>query len=111
MKLILVVFVFGFLVSVNAYSQDKSEKSCCNNEKSKTTMGKTNDVQEEILISSTKQDNSYASVSDDKDKKTDKNLKNTDKNIKKEKSKCNSSEDGCCSPDKKKTEKIKSPKS
>jgi hypothetical protein len=109
MKLIIVALVFGFLVSVNAYSQDKTEKSCCSNEKSKTTMGKTNDVPEEVLISSTEQGNSYASVSDDKDKKTGKNLKNTDKNVKKEKSKCNSSGDGCCSPDKKKTEKIKSP--
>ena len=110
MRLLIVALLFGFLVSVNAYSQDKSEKSCCSSEKSNTTMGKTNDVQEAVVISSTKQDNLYASASDDKDKKIDKNMKNSEKNVKKEKSKCNSSEDGCCSPDKKKTEKIKSPK-
>jgi len=111
MRSLLMVLVFGVLFSAVTYSQDKTEKSCCS-EKSKTTMSKTCDVPDEVSISSNDKNSSMASVQgDDKSKKVEKNVKSTDKNTSKVKSKNNSSDDGCCSPDKKKTEKTSTPKS
>lgn len=111
MRSLLIALVFGVLFSTVNYSQDKTEKSCCS-EKSKTTMSKTCDVPDEVSISSDAKGNSLASIQgDDKNKKVEKNVKSTDKNTNKVKSKNNSSDDGCCSPDKKKTEKTSTPKS
>ena len=107
MRSLLIALVFAVLFSAVTFSQDKTEKNCCS-EKSKTTMSKYCDVPDEVSISTNDKDNSMASIQgDDKNKKVENNVKSMDKNMKKDKSKCSSSEDGCCSPDKKKTEKTK----
>ena len=75
-------------------------------------MSKICDVPNEVSISLNEKDDLIASVQgDDKNKKVEKNVKNMDKSIKKDKSKCNTSDNRCCSPDKKKTDKSKAPKS
>ena len=112
MRSLLIALVFGVLFATVGFSQDKNEKGCCSSEKSKTTMSKICDVPDEVSISSNEKDDLIASVQgDDKNKKVEKNVKSMDKTIKKDKSKCSTSDDGCCSPDKKKTDKSKAPKS
>ncbi len=108
MRSILVALVFGFFVSAVVYAQDKTDKNCCSTEKCKTSMSKMCDVPDEASVSSYEKDDMMASIQgDNKNKKVEKNLNSTDKNMKKDKMKSKSSEDGCCSPDKKKTEKVK----
>jgi hypothetical protein len=110
MKSFLVALVLGvFLISVS-YSQDKQDKRCCSSEKSKT-MSKICDVPDEVSISSDDKGAMVASNSEDKTKKVEKDVNAVDKNLKKDKSKSTISQDGCCSTDKKKTEKTKAPKS
>lgn len=112
MRLLLIALVFGVLFTSVSFSQDKNKKGCCNSEKSKTSMNKICDVPDEVSVSSDKNDNLIASVQgDDKNKKNDKDVKVMDKSIKKDKAKCNTSDEGCCSPDKKKTDKTKNSKS
>lgn len=108
---LLITLVFGVLFATLGFPQDKNDKGCCSSEKSKMTMSKICDVPDEVSISSNNEDDLMASVQgDDNNKKVDKNVKSMDKNLK-EKSKKNCSENGCCSSDKKKTEKTKEPKS
>jgi len=111
MKNLALVLVFGFLFAAIGYSQEKSDKNCCSKEKSKTTMSKICDVPDEVSLSSGDNDELTASLNDDKNKKVEKNLKSVEKNTKTDNSKNKSSDDGCCSPDKKKTDKTKAPKS
>lgn len=112
MRSLLITLVFGVLFATISFSQDKTEKGCCSSEKSKTTMSKICDVPDEVSVSSNEKNELIASVQgDDKNKKVEKNVKSTDKNTNKVKSKSNSSDDGCCSPDKKKTAKTRAPKS
>jgi hypothetical protein len=107
MKSILIALVFGVLFSGVSYSQDKTDKSCCSGEKSKT-MSKICDVPDEVSVSSNNKNELTASVQgDDKNKKVEKNAKSIDKSVKKDKSKGSSHEDDCCSPNKTKTEKSK----
>ncbi len=108
MNSFLVALLFGLFVSAGVYAQDKTDKSCCSSEKSETSMSKMCDVPDEVSVSSNEKDDMMASIQgDDKNKKVEKNMKSTDKNMKKDKMKSKSSEDGCCSPDKKKSEKVK----
>ena len=107
MKSFLVALVLSVLFNTINYAQDKS---CCSTDKSKT-MSKICDVPEEGSISSGDENTLIASNNDDKTKKVEKDVKAVDKNMKKDKSKSTNSEDGCCSTDKKKTEKTKVPKS
>lgn len=109
MKSLFVVLVFGVLFTAVSFAQDKTEKSCCST-KSKT-MSKICDVPDEVSLSSGDGNNMIASNNDDKTKKVEKDAKLLDKDMKKDKSKSTNSEDGCCSTDKKKTEKTKAPKS
>ena len=111
MRSLVIALVFGVLFTSIGFSQDKKEKGCCSSEKSKTTMSKICDVPDEVSLASDDKDKLVASIDDDKDKKVEKNVKSLDKNTNKIKSKNNASEDGCCSPDKKKTDKSKTPKS
>ena len=107
MKLFLVVFIVGFLFASVGLTQDKSDKNCCSNAKSKS-VGKTCDSPDEVSKSSSDKDKLISSVQvDDKNKKFEKNVKCSDKKLKNEKSTNSSSNDGCCSPNKKKTEKLK----
>jgi hypothetical protein len=107
MRTLLGALVFGIIVSGVNYSQNRTEKSCCS-EKSKTTMSKICDVPDEVSVTSNEKSDLTASIqSDDKNKKVEKNVNSIDKNTKKEKPKSKSFENGCCSPDKEKTEKTK----
>ncbi len=110
MKSLLFALVFGVLFTTINYAQDKKEKGCCSSDKSKT-MSKICDVPDEVSISSGDANTLIASNKDDKTKKVEKEVKSMEKNIKKDNSKSSNSEDGCCSTDKKKTEKTKTPKS
>jgi len=112
MRSLLIALVFGVLFATAGFSQDKNEKGCCNSEKSKTTMSKICDVPDEVSVSSNEKNELMVSIQgDDKDNKVEQNVKSMDENNEKVKSKCNSSDDGCCSSDKKKTVKTKAPKS
>ncbi len=111
MKSLLFALVFGVLFTTINYAQDKKEKGCCSSDKSKT-MSKICDVPDEVSLSPGGNTNITESVTtDDRDKKTEKNVKEKDKCLTSDKSKVKSSGDGCCSTDKKKTEKTKTPKS
>lgn len=111
MKLFAFVLAIGVVLISSASAQEKS-KSCCSDTKTQTTLSKICDVPDDASIQSSTNKNLTASLeNDDKNKSVEKNIKGTEKNIKTDKSKSNSSEEGCCSTDKKKTEKTKSPKS
>ncbi len=110
MKSFLVIFAFGVLFTAVGLSQDK-DKSCCSGEKTKTSMSKTCEDSNEMSLSSSGEENKLVSIQvDDKNKKIEKNTKNSDKHTSTTKSKVKTSEDGCCTTDKKKTEKVKPPK-
>lgn len=112
MKSLFMALLFGVSISVIAYSQDKSDKSCCSSEKSKNTTSKICDVPDEVSSTSVENNNLTATIQgDEKNKKVEKNSKSTDYKLKKDNSHSKSSDDECCSTDKKKTEKTKSPKS
>jgi len=111
MRTLVFALLFGVLFTITGFSQDKNGKSCCSSEKSKTTMNKNCDVPDEVSISSNDKKDLMASVQgDDKNKKVDKNVKSMDKTMTKDKSKCKSSGDGCCSTEKKMTDKTKESK-
>lgn len=106
------LFLFGILFTINSFAQEKSKSSCCSDKLSKTTLSKICDVPDEISVISDNDAELTASVEvDDKSKKVEKNLKSDDKTVKTNKTKTSSSDEGCCTTDKKKTEKSKSPKS
>ena len=111
MRTLLIAIMFGVLLTTAGISQDKNEKGCCSGEKSKTTMNKNCNVTDEVSNSSNVSEDLVASVQGDvKNKKVDKNVKRMDKNMIKDKSKYNSSGDGCCSSDQKKNNKTARPK-
>lgn len=102
-------FLFVAVISVVGFTQDKNEKNCCADTKSEKTIGKMCDFPEDVSVSANDESESLASIkSDDKVKKSEKNTKKMDKSVKQDKSKNKSSEEGCCSPSTKKTEKSKS---
>lgn len=106
------LFLFGILFSFNCFAQEKSESNCCSDKLSKTTLSKICDVPDEVSLISDDDNKLTTSVEvDDKSKKVEKNLKSDDKKVKTDKTKSSSSDEGCCSTDKKKIEKTKSPKS
>ncbi len=108
MRTFFVALMFGALFTVVGYAQDKTDKSCCSSENSETTMNKIFDVPKEASLSSSEKDDLAVSVqSNDKNKKVEKKMRKVEKNMKEDNSKKNSSEDGCCTPSNKKTEKIK----
>ena len=111
MRSSLIVFILFFLFISSGLSQVKSDKNCCGGEKSTTGLSKTSEVSNDVSLSKLNEDKLYTSNESDKDKKVDKNLKSTDKSIKEIKIKHNSSDAGCCSSDKKKSNETKSPKS
>lgn len=111
MKLFSFVFALSILLISSSFAQEKS-KGCCSDVKTNATLSKICDVPDDASIQSSSNNNLTASLeNDDKNKSVEKNLKSTEKNIKTDKSKNSSSEEGCCSTDKKKTEKTKSSKS
>ncbi len=106
------LFLFGILFTFNSFAQEKSKSNCCSDKLSKTTLSKICDVPDEVSLKSDDNSKLTASVEvDDKSKKVEKNVKSDDKTVKTDNTKNSSSGDGCCSTDKKKTEKTKSPKS
>ena len=106
------LFLFGILFTLSSLAQEKSKSNCCSDKLSKNTLSKICDVPDEVSLKSDDNNKLTASAEiDDKNKKVEKNVKSDDKMIKTDKTKSSSSDDGCCSTDKKKTVKTKSPKS
>lgn len=111
MRSLLIALILGTLVSAAGYSQEKTDKSCCGNDKSKSTMSTMCCGSDEVTVSANDKNDLAASVlGDDKNKRVEKNVKSMDKNMTKDKSKCKSSSDGCCSTDEKMMDKMKESK-
>lgn len=110
MRSLIFLFTFGIILTVSCFSQTKSDKSCCSDGDKSSLSSSCTDA-DQVSISSDESEDLLASVQDDKDKKSDNKMKEKDKSLKKDKSKTKMHDDDCCMPDKKKTEKNKSPKS